>query len=363
MRTTVFYICWVLLVSCNSSPYSDFPIALQEDDKLSTVEKIILVERHVDDLSDDNMMAAVAVLYERNGAWQSAYNSIQEAIKLSPLNASYHTKKARYAYEMGLYETAYSEAKIADELGFRNYQQDILLARLAVTVGDESSANQLIQDVVDKYSNNATVKYLSAVLKLQHGDTLVAVQLFEASLDQDSRDEEVLVALMNLMIELDSASYTQRLLGRINAVTRSPESYYDITGQVYLQLGEVDSAIQSYKQAYYEIGDESSLKTLIEIYWDVAEYDSVLLYARNAESEMTVPRYGLLTQARTLDKMVAYDSSLAVYIQLFQMDTTDSLVGAEMDFLQRKIAYLQRRRQEQKELADSLSKTMPVLSF
>ena len=363
MRALGFFIVWLLVHSCHNSPYSDFPIALKEDDQLSTIEKIGLVEGRVDDLSDDNMMAAVAILYANNKSWRSAYAAIQEAIKLSPLKASYHTKKARYAYELELFAIAYEEARIADELGFRNYQQDILLARLAVAVGDTVSANRLVQGVVDKYANNAMVKYLSAVLELQNGDTVKAIPLFEASLEQDGEDEEVLAALMNLMIKLDSISYAQRLLTRINSITGNPEAYYENTGYVYLQLGETDSAIQLYKHAYSEIGDEASLKTLIDIYWNIPEYDSVLVYARNAELDLSSPQYGLLNQARALNKILAYDSSLMVYSRLFAMDTTDSIVGTEMDILQRKIAYLQRKRQREKQLADSLSKTMPVLSF
>jgi tetratricopeptide (TPR) repeat protein len=363
MRVPGFYVICLLLVSCGNTPHSDFPIALRSDDELSTIEKIVLVENRVDDLNDDNMMAAVAILYERNGSWPSAYAAIQEAIKLSPLNAFYHTKKAVYAFQIGYFDVAYEEARIADELGFRNYQQDILLARLAVTMGDSASAASQIQNVVDNYSNNATVNYLSALLKLHHGDTAKSIQLFEASLDQQDEDEEVLVSLMNLMLELDSIKYAKRLLTQIDKITSKPESYYNITGSVYFQLGEIDSAIQLYKHAYFAGNDEASLKSLINIYWNMQEFDSALQFARYAEMELGAPRYSLLTQARVFDKMTAYDSSLMIYNRLFAKDTTDSLVGAEMKILQRKIAYLRRRKQEQKKLADSLSKTMPVLSF
>ena len=353
----------VWLISCGNTPYSDHPILLIEDDKLSTLERIVLVEKSIKDLNDDKMMAAVAVLYEHNKNWQSAYFAIQDAIKLSPLNPSYHTKKARYAYEMGIYEMAYEEARIADELGFESYQQDILFARLALTMADSIDATELMENVAQKYPNNSTVKYLSAILSLQKGDTAGAILLYEASLEQDSKDEEVTVALMNLLIELDSLNYANRLLTRIQNFSNTPEDYFSIQGQLYMKLGEIDSALQSYKYAFVEKGDTTSLKSLIEIYWDKPDYDSTLKYAQLSETKLLSPRYGLLTQARTLDKMVAYDSSLTVYLHLFEMDTTDSLVGAEMAFLQRKIAYLQRRREEQRKLADSLSRTMPVLTF
>jgi hypothetical protein len=40
------------------------------------------------------------------------------------------------------------------------------------------------------------------------------------------------------------------------------------------------------------------------------------------------------------------------------MDTLDTLVSAELAYLQRKIAYLQRKRLEERNLADSLSNTL-----
>jgi hypothetical protein len=43
---------------------------------------------------------------------------------------------------------------------------------------------------------------------------------------------------------------------------------------------------------------------------------------------------------------------------LYQLDTLDTLVKEELSYLQRKIAYLQRKRQKQRILADSLSKTL-----
>ena len=351
------------MISCGTRPYSEYPIALIDDDKLTTFEKIDLVESGIQDLSDDKMMAAVAVLYESNRNWQSAYFSIQEAIKLAPLNPSYHTKKAWYAYELEDYETAYEEANIADELGFENYQQDILFARLALTLGESIEASKLMQNVASKYPNNATVKYLSAILSLQKGDTVGAIGLFEASLEQDPKDEEITLDFMNLMIEVDSLQYAQRLMSSIMAISGSPSDYYIMNARLLETMGETDSALHIYKTAYTSSTDTTALISLVTIYWDLAEYDSTLKYAQRSENELGSPRFGLLTSARTLDKLVYYDSSLVIYTQLYELDTTDSLVGAEMAILRRKIAYLQNRREEQRRLADSLSKAMPVISF
>jgi tetratricopeptide (TPR) repeat protein len=352
----------IFVLSCTEKPYGEHQIMVSENDQLLTVEKIELIEDRLGDLNDDNILSAVAVLYERNKEWDQAYTAMQEAIKLSPLNPSYHTKKAVYAFELGLYETAYEETNIARELGYTNYQQDILLARLALTVGD-SSASSMMENVVAKYPQHPTVKYLSAVLYLQQGDSLRAYDLFEQSLAIDRNDEEVMLAFAELLIDVDSMAYAERIYTELNNSSGDAMKYANELGDFYVSTNRYDTAVYFYKYLNRNTSDSVALIGIIDIYWELADYDSVIVYATASTAQLSSPNYGYLNIARALDKKTYYDSALLTYTRLYETDTTDSLVASEMVSLQRKIAYLQRQRDLQRILADSLSRTLPVLTF
>ena len=112
-----------------------------------------------------------------------------------------------------------------------------------------------------------------------------------------------------------------------------------------------DKDIQEYKRIYFkeyweEISDKEALKqwiALVNLMKNVA-------FPENKDY--------LSITARTLDERFRYDDALPYYLTLYQLDTLDTLVKEELSYLQRKIAYLQRKRQEQRILADSLSKTL-----
>ena len=98
--------------------------------------------------------------------------------------------------------------------------------------------------------------------------------------------------------------------------------------------------------------------------YELAELtDSVINISEAAISSFPTNKFYLYTAAKNLDNRFRYDESLEYYLTLYQLDTLDTLVGQELDYLQRKIAYLQRRKVEQKKLADSLNKVLPILTF
>ena len=278
MRSLTYLFLLFTLLGCSQKPYSEHEIMAADDDQISTVEKISLIEDRIGDLNDDNILSAVAVLYERNKDWDQAYVAIQEAIKLSPLNPSYHTKKAVYAFELGRYETAYQETSIARELGYTNYQQDILLARLALTVGD-TSASSMMEDVVAKYPQHPTVKYLSAVLYLQQGDSTRAYNLFEESLLLENNDEEVQLAFASLLLGLDSLKYAERIYTDLSLQSNDKMRHALVQAEFYSATGQLDTAAYFYGYHFNKNQDSISLTRLIEIYWELETFDSVMAYA------------------------------------------------------------------------------------
>ena len=139
--------------------------------------------------------------------------------------------------------------------------------------------------------------------------------------------------------------------------------YANVLGDFYASTHQYDTALYFYKYLNRNTSDTVALVRIIDIYWELADYDSVIAYATSSTTQLSSPNYGYLNIARALDKKTYYDSALLTYTTLYETDTTDSLVTSEMVSLQRKIAYLQRQRDLQRALADSLSRTLPVLTF
>ena len=362
MNRIVYFLLFVVIIGCDGTPYSSYPMHEAYDDKLSDTEKIQLVEDRIDQITDHTLLYAVAVLYENNQAWEQAFMAIQKAIALSPLNPTYHTQKAIYAFELGNFELAYNETNIARELGFSNYQQDILLARLALTLGDSVASKKLMADVVNKYPQHPTVKYLSAVLSLQQEDTVVAFDLFEQSIKLEPEDEEVVLSFVDLLQEVDSMRYAERmLLGLIEANGRDDYNYELF--ELFSRADRLDTAVYFLAREFELNPTRDKARKLIDAFWSLELYDSVVMYSVVMQDEFNAPRMWQLYQARGLDQLSYYDSAFNIYTRLYENDTTDSIVGAEMAILQRKIRYLQRRREQQRKLADSLSRTLPVLTF
>lgn len=87
--------------------------------------------------------------------------------------------------------------------------------------------------------------------------------------------------------------------------------------------------------------------SLIELYDRLGPRDSLTLVLKDASNDFPENKNILHTTARVLDGQYKFDEALTYYNMLFALDTLDTLVADELAYLQRKIAYLQRKKQEE----------------
>jgi tetratricopeptide (TPR) repeat protein len=131
-----------------------------------------------------------------------------------------------------------------------------------------------------------------------------------------------------------------------------------LQGDVHYGLAQYDSAAYYYHLALGERADTATFNRVLDSYGLAGNSDSLISLGQSAVLTFPENKDYLLITARTLDRRFRYDDALPYYLTLYQLDTLDTLVKEELSYLQRKIAYLQRKRQEQRILADSLSKTL-----
>ena len=138
----------------------------------------------------------------------------------------------------------------------------------------------------------------------------------------------------------------------------SSRRLYLLQGDVYSELALFDSAALFYQMALVESSDTSTYSRILNSYQLSGNSVSLISHAKAAVIAFPENRTYLQIIARTLDQRYLYDEALPYYLRLYKLDTLDSLVGAELSYLQRKIAYLQRQRQQERKLADSLSQVL-----
>jgi len=334
----------------------------QRNDLLPTKEKIKLLAGSGSQL-DEGRLASLAKLYAQDSDLDNAIVSISKAIKLAPLNAAYHDQLARYASLAGKNLLARTESAIADDLGFSDLNHQILELQLALDDGDTTKFLRMMGSMVNDVTPVPMLNYLYGVSYLMGKDTLEAIHRFKECIQKEPDMDKASLALSRIYAGEDSIELALNEVNRM--LSRKPKllNFILLKAELMEQMDATEEAINLYMQHWTLSHRAESLVKVKQIYWNRNEYDSVLKYSRIEAAIVSREKDGLLSEARALDKLRQYQASLKIYTKLYELDTLDSKVGKERTMLERKIAYLQRKKEEEKKLADSLIKTLPALKF
>ena len=351
------YILLVLAVyACQSSPHSKWQAYNANDDQLSNQQKIDLFIAGSNNLSPSSL-AAVAQLYENQAAWNQAMMAIKQAIREDPMNSSYHSLKANYAFELGQKSVAYREALTAYQLGSKSLQQSLDLAKMAVALSEFSIVNNIIDSLLIAYPEDMDVLYMAARKHDKNNNMILARTYYEKVNQAHPENIDNTLFYSQLLIAQNDLLAAKTVLeGAINY--SSSTSIYLLQADVQYGLEQYDSAAYYYQMALAERSDTTTYNRILDSYVLAGNSDSLISLGQLAVTAYPENKNYLLITARTLDQRFRFEDALPYYLTLYQLDTLDTLVKEELSYLQRKIAYLQRKRQEQRELADSLSNTL-----
>jgi tetratricopeptide (TPR) repeat protein len=340
------------VLACNTSPYSKLETHTPEEDNLTSSSKIAIYEESAT-VSSATSYAALARLYENQQAWSRAMGQIKMAIKEDPMNSYYHSLKANYAYALNDVSTAYREALTAYQLGSQSLQQSLILAKMAVALSEFSIVNNIIDSLAIVYPNDPEVLYMAARKYDKTGNNSLAESYYGKVLKLDSSYQDNILYYADFLFRQKQYNKAKEVLGKIEK--REPSiNILRLKADLYYNLGELDSAVALYKETVRLNADTITYNRIIDIYIDQGSTDELIQVYREASDDFPeIVKYKLLA-ARALDKRYRYDDALVYYEEAFEMDTTDTLIAAELSYLQRKMAYLQRKKNAERMLSDSL---------
>jgi len=348
-------------MACQQQPTAKWPIVMPEDEGLSDSEKIYLLSERWETLSASGL-AAVAELYENQELFTNALVAINEAIMKDPMNSSFHSMKAEYAFKLGNKSVAYRESLTAYQLGSKSLKQSLTLAQMAVALSEFKIVGDIIDSLLFIYPQNPDVLYLAARKYDRDGKNLLAANNYAKVYEVNPANTENNYYYSRFLVDRGEYDVAKQIISLNNSLLENKQSCY-LRGDIYSSLEQFDSAAIWYQLALSKSADTTTYNKAIHSYQLAELTDSVISISEAAALSFPENKYYIYTAAVNLDKRFRYEESLNYYMTLYQLDTLDTLVGQELAYLQRKIAYLQRRKEEQKKLADSLNKVLPILTF
>ncbi len=362
MKKWIFLLVFISL-GCQKQPHSKDPIYSVEDDRLSLQGKVDIL-KNSSSLNDDALLASIALLYAQNKNWSEAKASISKAIKLNPLDASYHLYLANYNAELKNNLRAYNEAKIAYELGAYDEKLESLIARMAVETADTLTGSTFVAKYYQSNKNNVEAQLLMARLYAMQHNYEESEQLIKRVLAKDSMNIIAWQVAYSTYLSIDSTALAIEFGNKLISHDSTNSLYYYQVGKLYALSNEPTIAVQYFATSYQFQSQVEILQLVLRNYKDLEMLDSVLYFSDSTFAGINYTnKKVLLARARAFDMRYKYDESYGVYSMLVKMDSTDSVVNAEQEIVQRKIAYLWRRKREQKQLADSLANAMPIINF
>lgn len=363
MRNCITFIIVLAVTACGTKPYSQDYIYTKKDDRLDLQGKVALLGAS-ETIKDDALLSAISLLYAQNKNWVKAKESISNAIKLSPVNSTYHVYLANYNAELTNNKEAYEEAKVAFELGTYDKNLEALLAKMALETADTLNSNKFVTAYYQANKNKLEAKILMARLYLLEQSYYEANSLAQKIIKQDSINLDAIKVAYISNSNMDSVRLAIYYGEKLLEVDSTNAQYYFELGRIYLRQGKTAKAAYYFANSYEQQPLVSSLYLALDNYNRLANNDSVIYYSDSLFAGInSKDKHILLRRARAFDRTYKYEEALAVYSGLIKMDSTDSVVNAEQAFVQRKISYLWRKKRQQQQLADSLANSMPRINF
>lgn len=351
-RILIFSLAVVFLAGCNYSPHSHDKVWRIDDDGLPDNAKIRLINNKDETLSAVTLFA-IARLYENQNEWQKAFDIIQKAIQQDPMNSSFHSKKAAYAYELGYRSIAYREALTAYQLGSQSLQQSLDLARMGVALSEYSIVEDIIDSLLIAFPTDVDVLYMAARKYHHNKRDNLAERYYQEVRAIDPVNELNNYYYSQWLITHGDLESSKEVISRDSLNANNTQHLQLLLADAYFNLEQYDSAV-IYYSPLLKRKDSTIYNRIITCYAKLDQPDSLLSISMLASTSFPGKKQYHILAARELDKRYRYDEAMEYYQKGYELDTIDTLIAQEIAILQRKIAYLQHIKEEQRKLADSL---------
>ena len=297
-----------------------------------------------------------------------AIANINQAIRLAGNNAEYSLVKIRAHAAAGEMPQAFEEAQQAIKIGNVSEELYSIVAEGNLQNSNYRQALRYANAALQLNPNNGNNYYRKGLAYYAMSDTVAAVIQFMNSIKHGKQPEEVYATLVKMYVDYDNYEQAYHYLQKMDLDADVQMQFQK--ARILRRVGQTDSASTLLYTLLHDpekleiIGEIPMYRELKDIYMEARIYDSTLYYTEKLLEINENDKEAMITVARVYDRRYAYSQAINEYTKILDMDSTlqpdiHKLAVEELDDLRRKIAYLQRKREEEK-LKEQLRPISPL---
>ena len=346
MRTWGFLL--LILTSCNAvHTREEMPVSGEfgtPDQQLA-----YLNDRIKDNPDDHSLLYRKALLLEMNDSTGKALQVMETVLSGDPGNMRYQEFSAHLNHRAGNSDRTIEIVSDLEQLGHHSSSMKILASDSYLQQKRYAEALDVIDGSIALNPSYAPNYLWKGRILLASRDTVQAEYYFRKTLDMTSEDLESLDALVDILLHKEEPEQAYYFVNKLLETDRQNTGYLKRLAYVLKETGFLDSAqVLNRTLIRTDSGDVNLWMNQAEIFYSLSEFDSAFIYAsysRQLDQDLLKAQ---LMQARIFDKRREYFRSRNVYEAILQRDSTHSIARSELEYLERKIAYLQRTKEAEK---------------
>ena len=297
-----------------------------------------------------------------------AIANINRAIRLAGSNAEYSLVKIRAHAAAGEMPQAFEEAQQAIKIGNVSEELYSIVAEGNLQNSNYRQALRYANAALQLNPNNGNNYYRKGLAYYAMADTAAAVTQFMNSIEHGKQPEEVYATLVKMYVDYENYEQAYHYLQKVDLNADVQMQFQK--ARILRRVGQTDSASTLLYTLLHDpeklelIGEIPMYHELKDTYMEARIYDSTLYYTEKLLEINENDKEAMITVARVYDRRYAYSQAINEYTKILDMDSTlqpdvHKLAVEELDDLRRKIAYLQRKREEEK-LKEQLRPISPL---
>ncbi|MEQ8925258.1 MAG: tetratricopeptide repeat protein [Fulvivirga sp.] len=293
--------------------------------------------------------------------YSRALIDVQKSLELDPTYQESYLLQSQILYNKGEVQQSINSALQAEQRGLRNYELYRLLAINYLKLDQADDAEKAIQRLLD-FNYSAENLSLKGDIYLSLKDTVTAISSYTKAIEVAPELSRPYKSLYHIYMK-KNVGLAEKYISQYLELNEDNQDFLLIQADIYATRNSYDSAISIYKRLVEQVDTSKVLMNNLALYYyQLGKYDSALVLAKKSLlSDSVTNRDAKLLVARSFDNLREYNESKVYYEALVKYDSTDVIALNELDKLNRKIAYLWRLRQQERNFDSIRTSTPPVV--
>jgi len=215
--------------------------------------------------------------------------------------------------------------------------------------GGLTSSLDLINEALALDEGDAAFYGHKGDVLLKMGDTTDAVIAMQNAIRCSNATLGHYLKMGNTLVRKEQLAEAGRILQMAQQKFPDNDALLYERAFLYESQGKTDLAKRFYKRIEDDKWKLRSYKQLLPIYFSARQYDSLQFVIDQTLALKEENIEAKLFAARLHDRKRNYQEAIATYRKILSQDSTNEAANRELDALQRKVAYINRLRQQEKE--------------